>query len=465
MKSRLRYSAGFIIAAILSLLFALTYRQAFSDDLADHPGNRRALIEEMTVDRGDIYAADGTILATSRPQGGGYRREYPRGAAFAAATGYYSPTRGRSGIEAGENAWLTGRRHFSSWQDWYNSLANRHRRGFDITLSIRPELQNKAWDLLAGRRGAVVVLNPATGAVLAIAGRPSYDPNLIESDWHNIAGVEGLLVNRASQGRYPPGSTFKIITTAGALSSGVAKPTSVYDGPAVLPVYGGKVTNFADQDQGRMTLEKAFTKSTNTIFAQVGLDLGAARLVGAAQDFGFNSQPPFDLPAATSLIPEAASMDKVMTAWTAVGQGRTLATPLQMALTAAAIGEGGKIYRPWLTEFVRDYEGGVRYQARPRLWRRATDAATAAKVKKMMAAAVKDGTGRAAWLQAVAVAGKTGTAEVGGGKPPHAWFVGFAPADHPKVAVAVLVENGGLGGRTAAPIAKEIFKTALKVDH
>ena len=176
MKSRLRGGAGFIIGIMFILLAALTYRQAFSDDIADHPGNRRALIEEMSVDRGDIYAADGAVLATSRPQNGAYKRVYPKGAAFATATGYYSAIRGRSGVEAGQNAWLTGRRHFSSWQDWYNSLANRHRRGFDITLSIRPELQNKAWDLLAGRRGAIVVLNPATGAVLAIVGRPAYDP-------------------------------------------------------------------------------------------------------------------------------------------------------------------------------------------------------------------------------------------------------------------------------------------------
>lgn len=464
MKSRLRGGAGFIVGIMFILLVALTYRQAFSDGIADHPGNRRALIEEMSVDRGDIYAADGEVLATSRRQDGAYRRVYPKGEAYAAATGYYSAIRGRSGVEAGQNAWLTGRLHFSSWQDWYNSLANRHRRGFDITLSIRPELQNKAWDLLAGRRGAIVVLNPASGAVLAIVGRPTYDPNLIESNWEDIAATEGLLVNRASQGLYPPGSIFKIITAAGAISSGKAKPDSIYNGPAVLPVFGGKVTNFADQDEGRMTLARAFTKSTNTIFAQVGLDIGAAGLVGAAQDFGFNSRPPFDLPAAASVIPQPASMDKVMTAWTAVGQGRTLVTPLQMALTAGAIGEEGRIYRPWLTEFVRDYEGAVRYQAGPRLWRQATDSATAAKIKKMMVATVKDGTGRAAWLSSVAVAGKTGTAEVGGGSPPHAWFIGFAPADDPQVAVAVLVENGGLGGRTAAPIAREIFKAALKVN-
>lgn len=465
MKSRLKNGSAFIVAILFVLLVALTYRQAFSEDLSNHPGNRRALIEEMAVDRGAIFAADGTVLATSRRQDNGYKREYPGGAAFAAATGYYSPTRGRAGVEAGQNDWLAGRRHFSSWQDWYSSLANKHRRGFDITLSIKPELQEKAWELLGNRRGAIVVLNPATGAVLAIAGRPIYDPNLIESDWQKISSTEGLLVNRASQGLYTPGSIFKIITTAGALSEGKAKPSSVYNGPAALSVGGGKVTNFADQDQGRMTLEKAFAKSTNTIFAQVGLDLGAVGLVSAAEDFGFNSRPPFDLPTAASIVSEPQSMDKVMVAWTAVGQGRTLATPLQMALVAGAIGEGGKIYKPWLTEFVRDYEGDVRYQARPTLWRRATSAGVAAKIKRMMTATVRDGTGRAARLNDVTVAGKTGTAEVGQGKQPNAWFIGFAPADNPKIAVAVLVENGGQGGRVAAPIAGEIFRKALGVNN
>ncbi len=462
MVLRLKRSLIFIAGALVALLMALTARQAFSNDAASHPGNRRTLIEELTVERGDIYAADGTVLATSRLDKGVYKRGYPQGPAFAAVTGYYSPVRGRSGLEAGQNDWLAARRHFSSWQDWYRSLANKHRRGFDVTLSVKPAVQLRAWQLLAGGRGAVVALDPASGAILAFVSRPAYDPNLIDSRWREIAATEGLLVNRASQGLYAPGSTFKIITTAGALDYRTASPSKVYDGPAVLKVYGSQVTNFADQDQGRMSLSSAFAKSTNTIFAQVGLDLGPDRLVETAEGFGFNSRPPIELPAARSQMPPAVSMDKVMTACTAVGQGRTLATPLEMALSAAAVAEGGRIMQPHLTDSVRDFEGGLRWRQRPRLWLRATTPSTAAKLKKMMVAAVKSGTGRGAALEGTVVAGKTGTAEVGGGKSPHAWFVGFAPADNPRVAVAVMLENGGLGGTAAAPIAREIIRTALE---
>ncbi len=464
MNTRVRRSLMFTLSLLFTLIIALTYRQAFSENMASHPGNHRILIEELSIERGTIYADNGSVLAKSEKRKGIYYRVYPRGAAFAPVTGYSSPSRGRFGLEASQTQWLAARTNFRSFDDWWQSLVKKKRRGFDIKLTVKPRVQRKAWDLLAGHKGSVVALDPETGAVLAMASRPSYDPNMVESNWDEIVSTEGMLINRASQGLYPPGSTFKIVTMASALDSGLARPSTVYDGPAVLRVHGSKVTNFADQDYGRMSLAKGFVKSTNTIFAQVGLDLGAKLLVDGAQDFGWNQRIPFDLPVARSSIPTPGSMDQVMVAWTAVGQGRTLATPLQMALVAAGVAERGRIYQPFMVDAVTD-GGELVYRHKPRsLWKRAASPKTSARIKSMMRKVVLSGTGTGAAIEGLAVAGKTGTAEMGPKSKPHAWFVGFAPADDPKIAVAVILEHGGLGGREAAPVAREIFRTFLGFD-
>lgn len=455
----------FILSLLFTLIVALTFRQAFSGNLASHPGNHRALIEELSIERGTIYADNGQVLAKSKLDNGIYSRVYPGGAAFAPVTGYSSPSRGRFGLEASQTQWLAARTHFRSFDDWWQSLAKKKRRGFDLKLTIRPGVQSKAWDLLAGHEGSVVALDPKTGSVLALVSRPSYDPNTVESHWAEIVSTDGMLINRASQGLYPPGSIFKIVTTASALDSGLAKPSTVYEGPAVLRVHGSKVTNFAGQDYGRMSLSKGFVKSTNTIFAQVGLDLGAKRLVDGARSFGWNQKIPFDLPVARSSIPAPGSMDQVMVAWTAVGQGRTLATPLQMALVAAGVAERGRIYQPFIVDSVTD-DGKLVYQNKyPSLWKRATTPETAARIRSMMKKVVRSGTGMGAAIEGMTVAGKTGTAELGPRSKPHAWFIGFAPADDPKIAVAVILEHGGFGGREAAPIAREIFRTFLDYDQ
>jgi penicillin-binding protein A len=462
MNKRLKLCLTFLTAIVLVLAGTLTYRQSFSDSIAAHPGNRRALLEEYAIDRGEIFASDGTVLATNRSTPDGLRRVYPEGAPFAAVTGYYSPIRGRSGLEAAWSDWLAARRRFDSFDDWLSSLANKKgRRGFDLTLTINPALQREAWRLLGDNRGAVVVLDPRSGAVRALVSKPGFDPGAIEEDWEAIASTKGLLVNRATQSLYPPGSTFKIVTTAAALETGVAQPRSMFDGPASLPVYGNRVTNFCDQDHGRIELRQAFARSTNTVFAQIGLELGAKRLVRGAGDFGIGAAPPFDLPTAGSSMADYRSMDDVMLAWSAVGQGRTLVTPLQMALIAGAVAGDGQIYRPFLVDAVRNYQGILKYRSRPRLWLEPVSAGTAGELNEMMVGTVRAGTGRAAALSDTTVAGKTGTAELGTGSEPHAWFAGFAPAEAPEVVVVVLIENGGQGGRAAAPIAGKILAKAL----
>jgi penicillin-binding protein A len=462
MNKRLKLCLTFLAAIVLALAGTLTYRQSFSDSIAAHPGNRRALLEEYSIDRGEIFAADGTVLATNESTAAGLKRVYPGGAPFAPVTGYYSPVRGKSGLEAGWADWLAARRRFDSFDDWFSSLANKKgRRGFDLTLTIDPALQLEAWRLLGDNRGAVVVLDPRDGAVRALVSKPSFDPGVVEEDWEALASIEGLLINRATQSLYPPGSTFKIITTAAALEAGIAKPGSVFNGPASLPVYGSRVTNFADRDHGRIELREAFAKSTNTVFAQVGLDLGAKRFSRSAGDFGIGGAVPFDLPVTDSSMADYRSMDQVMLAWSAVGQGRTLVTPLQMAMITAAVAGDGQIYRPFLVKTVRNYQGMLKYRRQPEPWRQPISAKTAGKINKMMVETVRAGTGRAAALPEVTVAGKTGTAELGSEREPHAWFAGFAPAQAPELVVVVLIENGGQGGRIAAPIARRILLKGL----
>ncbi len=461
MERRLSRTLTFFTLIILALIGTLTLRHAFSPAAPTHPGNRRATIGQFSVHRGSILARDGSVLASSDLVDGQYIRDYALGKSFAPVTGYFDPIQGQAGLEARWGPWLSGKDHFRSPQDWLISLTNQNRSGFDLTLAVETDLQSLSYELLAGKRGAIVALDPRSGAVRAMASRPSYDPNLIKNGWDALDTTDGVLLNKAAVSLYPPGSTFKIITAAAALEHKTADPSTKYDAPAVLPVFGSSVTNFDERDAGRLRLDTAFTKSVNTVFAQVGLELGAGRLISTSRDFGLGSDIPFDAPAEASRVPAPNTMDQVMTAWTSVGQGETLVTPLQMSLVAAAVANDGIIYEPYLVSTARDFQGLEIFRRDRRQWRRPFSRTTARALKKMMVSAVNDGTGRAADLPGIEVAGKTGTAEIGGGREPHAWFVGFAPAEEPVIAVAVIVENGGLGGAVAAPLASQIIEKAI----
>lgn len=452
----------FLAAAFMLLTATITYRQAFSAELAQHPANHISLLNELSVERGTIFTQDGSVIAQSKPATSGFTREYPFGEMMAPVTGYYDPTRGRSGLELTKNNYLAGQTSVATPQDWFDSLIDKRKRGADITVSLRPYVQETAWQALGEQKGTVVALNPKTGAILAMVSKPTFSPASISKDWATLtSSKEGPLVNRAIQGLYPPGSTFKVITSAAALKKKVAIPETMFNGPAKLYVDGGLVTNFADEMYGRMSMRSAFAKSTNTIFAQIGLSIGAQDLVATATDFGFGSQMPFDLPVQKSSTAPASDMDSTMLAWTAVGQGKTLVTPLQMALVAAAVAEKGRVPAPYLVSEARDYRGNLLYKHQNGLWRQAMNPAVASTISDMMVQVVETGTGTGAQIPDVKVAGKTGTAETGDGNSSHAWFIGFAPANDPKIAVAVLVENGGLGGKVAAPIARAVLRTAL----
>lgn len=451
-----------LAAAFMLLTATITYRQAFSAELAQHPANHISLLNELSVERGTIFTQDGSVIAQSKPGTTGFIREYPFGEMMAPVTGYYDPTRGRSGLELTKNDYLAGQAAIATPQDWFASLIDKKRRGADITVSLRPYVQETAWQALGDQKGAVVALDPKTGAILAMVSKPTFSPATVSKDWAALtSNQDSPLINRGTQGLYAPGSTFKVITSAAALKKNVATPDTMFNGPAKLFVDGGLVTNFADQTYGRLSMRSAFAKSTNTIFAQIGLSVGAQDLVAQATDFGFGSRIPFDLPVQKSLTAPPSDMDSTMLAWTAVGQGKSLATPLQMALVAAAVAENGRVPSPFLVTEARDYRGNLLYKHESDPWRQAMEPAVADTIRDMMVQVVESGTGVSAQVPDVKVAGKTGTAETGDGSPSHAWFIGFAPANDPKIAVAVLVENGGLGGRVAAPIARAIIKTAL----
>ncbi len=461
MNDRLRRLTWVLAGLFLVLVGQLSYLQIIAaNELVANENNGRTLAEERRFRRGAIFSREGSVLAESHPVDGGFERTYPRGELFAPITGFSSFRYGRSGIEDSANEYLMVKRRAESLREYINQLAGGERVGDDIFLSVSEGIQRAAADALGERRGAVVALDPSTGDVLAMVSYPSYDPNDVDEDFQLLRTVRSSpLVNRAAQGLYPPGSTFKVITASAALEKGVASPTSVYDGPSELYVSGGKVVNFDNQELGKMTLKEAFAHSVNTAFAGVGLDVGYD-LIDYARRFGFGEKPPIALPATASRIRSSSDMDELALAWTAVGQAELEATPLEMALVAAGIANGGKVMAPRLIREVRSPEGILQRSFPPEIWRQAVSERTAREVTDLMVEAVERGTGKAARIPGVEVAGKTGTAETEGGEP-HAWFIGFAPARNPKVAVAVVVEHGGLGGRVAAPIAKKVIEAVL----
>lgn len=463
---------GSVIALLLTALIVnLTWLQVVqAEALVSHPANTRAILIEQRTPRGAILTSDRVLLAESVPaEDGTYARRYPLGAFAAHVVGYHSITLGRSGIEAAANETLAGRRDFQTLGEAIRVAAGIPTPGADVALSIDSAVQRAAEEALAGRRGTAVAIEPATGRILAMAATPDFDPGAVATRWQEYsAATDAPLLNRATQSLYPPGSTFKIATLAGALEEGIATPSTQYPGPGRMEIGGAPVTNFEGGSYGVVNLRQATSASINTVFGQLAVDLGAERLVAQSERFGFNERLPLEIPVTASVMPDPAQMTTWETAWAGIGQPvgehdrpGPQVTALQMALLTAGIANDGVIMRPQLIDHVTDRAGLVISSNRPQIWRTACSSATANAVSEMMVDAVERGTGRAAVIRGVKVAGKTGTAETGGDATPHAWFIGFAPADNPTVAVAIVLENAGTGGRQAAPAAREIMQAAL----
>ncbi|HUQ40855.1 MAG TPA: penicillin-binding protein 2 [Acidimicrobiales bacterium] len=480
MNRQIRRLGIVLMGLFVALFLQLNYLQVVrADKLANHPLNTRVVTRDFARPRGTIQTADGVVLARSVPVDTGFKRlrQYPEGALFSPVTGYFSFTFGTDGVERSYAADLSGRSGGAQLRRLRDVLADKDTTG-NVTLTVTKAVQQAASSALGPRKGAVVALDPSTGAVLGLVGYPSFDPNplaahdqkSVQAAWRGLNADPGKpLLPRAYRERYPPGSTFKLVTAAAALES--APDVAARQYPVLktldLPTTDRDLPNFGGRSCGG-ALPDLLRVSCNTGFGQMGLDLGADVLSGRAHDFGFGSVPPFDLPrVARSQFPDASafSRDLPALAKSAIGQQDVTATPLQMALVAAAIGNGGVAMEPHVMAEVRDAEGGVIRRARPTPWRRAMSPAAAAALRDMMVGVVNSGTATRAGLRTVQVAAKTGTAQTVGDSA-HAWLVAFAPAEAPRVAVAVVVESQpevteATGGRVAAPIAQAVIRAAL----
>ncbi len=452
--ARLRKGVVFVFGA---LLLYLAYFQAWEGPrLARTSSNPRLQILAERVVPGGIYARGGERLAGSE----GGKRFYPFGPVYAHVVGYGAARLGKSGLEGVWAAHLLGLRG-GLWRSVSLRWGLGGRQGNDIYLTLDHKLQERAFELLSPYRGAAVVLEPRTGEVLALVSSPSFDPNpaAFTAAWPSLRRRgDHPLLNRALAGLYPPGSTLKVVTAALGFVAFPGLEGEEYVCRGFLTVGGRKLRDL--RPHGTVTLGEALALSCNSYFARLGLRLGAARFLTGLEAFGWGEEVPFDLPAATPPLPRRLKEDANALAEAAIGQGELLASPFFMCLVAGCIANSGVMMKPYLVKSVRSPEGRVLWEAKPQVWRECVPPEVAARVREAMTAAVERGTARAAALPGVAVAGKTGSAENPGGAP-HAWFIGFAPAADPRVAVSVLVENGGEGGKTAAPIARALLEEAL----
>lgn len=473
---------GIVLMVLFSALFVqLNNLQVFSAErLNEHPANTRTVVRDFSQPRGAIQTSDGVVIAESVEVDDAFERQrrYPEAELFAHITGYFSFTFGDDGIERIYNDALTGRDRKVTLDRLGDLLLEKDKTA-DVTLTVSKTLQQIATDGLAGRKGSVVAIDPRNGAILALADYPSYDPNRLASHnqdevrkaWADLnADEDRPMLPRTYRERYFPGSSFKVVTAAGALGAGVAtlsQPVFPVLTELPLPQTTEPLRNFGGSACGG-PLPEALRISCNTAFAQLGVDMGAPTLAAAANAFGFNEVPPIDLPfGAESVFPDpsAFTRDIPALAKSAIGQQDVAATPLQMALVAAAIANNGVIMTPHLLAEVRDSQAELLERYDPKPWREAVPPEVARAVRDMMVGVVAAGSGANAQIPGVTVAGKTGTAQTGLGTS-HTWFIAFAPAEAPRVAVAVMLENQPsanefTGGALAAPIARDVMAAAL----
>ena len=448
------------------------------EGLEENSANRRPILEDLRVPRGDILAANGTVVARSTPSGTGerkiYTRSYPEDGLFAHAIGY-SFVDQRVGLEQSRNDELTGEKN--EFVTLFEEFVGRDREGDDVHTNLDLEAQRVATEALVGNVGAVVALEPSTGRVRVMASSPTFDPNEWEERSRELNQAEGApIVNRATQSRYPPGSTMKVVTAAAALDSGEYTPDSIVSGESPKVIGGAPLSNCCAEgsgDYGPLTLTEGLTQSVNTVWAEVGEELGAETMLDYMEKFGFGSDPPLDYPhdqmVESGVVKKSGDLadanDGFDVGRVAIGQGgeegQTQTTPLQMATVAATIGNDGVRMRPRLTDRIVDKDGRVRDTINPSEEERVIKTESADQLQAMMESVVASGTATGAQIPGVAVAGKTGTAERGDGTN-NAWFISFAPADNPEVAIAVVVESTtGQGGQVAAPIAKQVMESLL----
>lgn len=487
MNAPIRKTAWTILAAFLGLIIATAWIQTVAGpSYRDDPRNPRVTAWRVGRERGAIITEDGVVTARSDPNPSDpqtFTRTYPLDQRYAHTVGYVSVLFGSRGLEKTRQGDLVSHRD-ATISGLLNVILGGDARPRGLRLTIDDTLQEVAVAALGDEKGAIVAIDPRTGAILATVSTPGFDPNTLVGPDAGPAGTElendpdEPLLHRSIATTYPPGSTFKVVTTAAALETGIAGPSTEFDDPAELEL-PGTTSTIHNYDSGvcidgtTVTLEEAFVRSCNTTFADLGMQVGAEALSSAAEAFGFNQAIPYDLTVLPSSMPDPSAYadDPAATAQNALGQRDVRATPMQMALVAAAVANEGNIMIPFVVDDVFTHEGKIEASMEPTLWRRAISPASAAVLAGLMEKAVISGTGRKAAVPDIRVAGKTGTAEVTGSAP-DVWFIGFAPVEaepgERQIALAVVLEDGGASGETAsggsvaAPIAAALFETYLK---
>ena len=443
-----------------------------SDQLANDPFNPRLIAASNDRPRGAILDRNGAPLATTEKGASGFVRSY-KDQSLAQVVGYASLQFGLSGVEAAYAESLIGQDPADPISIWRARYLGERQAAGSVVLGIDEKIQKAAVEALGGRRGAIVALDPRSGAMLASVSVPSFDPNEVVDPQRQQAAMDKLnnapehpLLNRAAQGQYPPGSTFKVVTASAALESGFdpTKKLRVDDPYQADRSWGDYFVRSASHAHGLFDMSDGFRLSENIYFAQVGLQIGGGKLAEYAKRFGIGTAPKLDLPAAKGQLSGSGLLDRpTLVADTSYGQGELLVSPLQMALIYATIANGGVMPTPHYATGVRDAEGHVVRQVAPGAQGQVISANTAKTLTTMLVGAVA-GPGAFAFgakVPGVDVAGKTGTAETRPGEAPHGWFVGFAPAEAPTVVVAVIVENAAEGGVTAAPLGAQVMRAAL----
>jgi peptidoglycan glycosyltransferase len=475
LNAHLRRSFYLFAAGFFGLVAMLAYWQVYSREaLANNPENGFQTQRSISSPRGLILAGDGeTVLAKSvkreTPQGPVYDRVYPLGAPFSNVVGYWSTRYGATGIEIANNTDLSSiAGEPQTLDDLINRATGGPQPGNNVVLTLDPELQELAYQELQGSltgRGSVVAINPKTGEILAMASSPSFDPNNIDDNYPELASApDAPLINRATQSLYPPGSVFKMITAAAALEAGVSPEDTFFDSGAYeLPGY--TVRNCEDKPHGEVTFTRALAYSINVVFAKIAVDIvGAKALTQMALDFGFGDPyDDFPLPVSGSSV-NSLPPDQWTTgtlAQTAFGQGEVQSNSFEMALVTAAIANDGRMVEPRLVREVRSPDGIILDKPTASIRRQAIPPGTASTLNEMMQQVIIQGGLTEAEIPGVKVAGKTGTAESGNGNA-HSWWITFAPADDPEIAMCVMVENGGRADRGALPLAARLMRAYLE---
>lgn len=460
-RTNVKYVGVSLICLLIVLILYVTYIQIYKGSFwAGHALNRRTDEISKTIKRGSILDRNGNKLAISRYTDGRYQRIYPYEDLTAHIVGYDNEKFGRTGAEAVFNGFLSGSHTF--FASFGPAARLFSKAGYNVHLTLDINLQQAAYKALGNKKGAAIVMNPGTGEILAMVSKPSFEPDFDENDWkHYIQDKSSPLLNRALNGLYPPGSIIKVMVAETALKEKTVSADAVFKCSGSLKI-GDYILNEADKKaHGTLSLSEALAESCNVTFAQLALKLGNDKINNAFERYGFYKYLTGELEESKSILPNVNKLSSGELAQTAIGQGELLVTPIKMALLASAFANDGVVMKPYFMKDIITEDGSVIEHNKPTAWFTAAGPDSVRQVAKMMRMVVEEGTGQAAEVSGIKVAGKTGTAENPHGAP-HAWFIGYAPFDNPQVAVAVIIENGGAGGKIAAPIARQIIMEALR---